>query len=231
MSTSDNINTAAFEFYKKSLAGTLPGGGGAATPTVVGGPVSDDAAASGNPVPVGGIYNTTKPTYANGDRTQAQSDTKGNIGVVLKVEDGTTSANIATFVTDAQTNTTGVSTKSFGAVFNGTNWDRMRSAGSNLGLLVENGPYLRGRVTADGQIKAGAGFIHTISIAGLTATPTAGLLTVYDSLTETGTVIYAEYVFATVVGHTVTLDIPFSTGCYVGFDATLANVQATISYR
>lgn len=98
-------------------------------------------------------------------------------------------------------------------------------------LRVVSGPYLLGRATADAQIKAGAGFIHTISIAGLTATPTAGLLTVYDSLTETGTVVYAEWVFATVVGHTITLDIPVSTGIYVGFDGTLANVQATISYR
>lgn len=96
---------------------------------------------------------------------------------------------------------------------------------------VENGPYSLGRATADAQIKAGAGFIHTISIAGLTATPTAGLLTVYDSLTETGTVVYAEWVFATVEGHTLTLDIPVGTGIYVGFDGTLANVQATISYR
>ncbi len=96
---------------------------------------------------------------------------------------------------------------------------------------VENGPYLLGRATADAQIKAGAGFIHTISIAGLTATPTAGLLTVYDSLTETGTVVYAEWVFATVEGHTILLDVPVGTGIYVGFDGTLANVQATVVYR
>lgn len=96
---------------------------------------------------------------------------------------------------------------------------------------VENGPYVTSRKTADGQVKAGAGFIHTITIAGLTATPTAGLLTIYDSLTEANTVLYSEWVFATVVGHSVLLDIPFGTGCYVGFDATLANVQVTVSYR
>lgn len=96
---------------------------------------------------------------------------------------------------------------------------------------VEQGPFLLGRATADAQIKGSAGLIHTISIAALTATPTAGLLTVYDSLTETGTVVYAEWVLATVTGHTVILDVPVGTGIYVGFDATLASIQATISYR
>lgn len=96
---------------------------------------------------------------------------------------------------------------------------------------TEIGPYQYSRATADKQIKAGSGFVHSITIAGLTATPTAGLMTVYDSLSETGTVIYAEWVFATVVGHTVVLDVPFTTGLYVGFDATLANAQATVSYR
>ena len=96
---------------------------------------------------------------------------------------------------------------------------------------VENGPYSLGRATADAQIKAGAGFIHTVSIAGLTATPTAGLVTIYDSLTETGTVVYAEWVFATVEGHTILLDVPVATGIYVGFDATLANAQVTVAYR
>ena len=98
-------------------------------------------------------------------------------------------------------------------------------------LYAENGPYLLGRATADAQIKATAGFVHTVSIAPLTATPTAGLMTIYDSATETGTVIYAEWVFATDVGHTITLDVPAGTGIYVGFDATLANVQVTVSYR
>jgi hypothetical protein len=93
------------------------------------------------------------------------------------------------------------------------------------------GPYLYSRKTADGQVKSGSGFLHSISIAGLTGTPTAGLLTIYDSLSEADTIIYSEWVFATVVGHTVVLDVPFSTGLYVGFDGTLANVQVTVSYR
>ncbi len=101
---------------------------------------------------------------------------------------------------------------------------------SNRALMVEE-RYTYGRATADTQIKGSAGFIHTVNIAALTATPTAGLLTIYDSLTESGTVIYAEWIFATDVGHTIILDVDAGTGIYVAFDATLANVQATVSYR
>lgn len=101
---------------------------------------------------------------------------------------------------------------------------------TNSKAIVEH-RYTYGRATADTQIKASAGFVHTLSIAPLTATPTAGLMTVYDNTAESGTVIYAEWVFATDVGHTITLDVSCGTGIYIGFDATLANVQATVSYR
>jgi len=87
------------------------------------------------------------------------------------------------------------------------------------------------RKTSDGQVKSSAGFVHTVSIAPLTATPTAGLLTIYDDPAETGTVLYAEWIFATDVGHSITLDTSFANGLYVGFDGTLANVQVTVAYR
>jgi len=41
-------------------------------------------------------------------------------------------------------------------------------------------------VTADTQVKAGKGILHSIVLNGLT---TAGDATIYDSLTEAGTVI------------------------------------------
>ena len=113
--------------------------------------------------------------------------------------------------------------------FNGTSWDRLRTKGT--GILQVEESYTPGRVTADGQIKGSAGFIHTVTLAPLTATPTAGLITIYDSLTETGTVLYAEWFFATDQGHTITLDIAAGTGIYVGYDATAANIQVTVSYR
>jgi hypothetical protein len=102
---------------------------------------------------------------------------------------------------------------------------------NTLGKAVVEQRYSYSRKTADGQVKASAGFIHAISIAPLTATPTAGLLSIYDSLTESGTVIYSEWIFATDVGRTIILDVECLTGIYVGFDATLANVGVTLAYR
>lgn len=96
---------------------------------------------------------------------------------------------------------------------------------------ISEGPFRYARKTADGQVKAGSGFLHTITIAPTTATPTAGLLTIYDSLTEANTIIYSEWVFATTPGHTIILNVPFTTGLYIGYDATLANASVTVSYK
>lgn len=86
------------------------------------------------------------------------------------------------------------------------------------------------RVTADGLARTGAGKLHTISIAPTTATPTAGLLSVYDSLTEANTVIFSEWIFATTPGHTIVLDCNVSTGIYIGYN-TVDNVSVTVTHR
>ena len=87
------------------------------------------------------------------------------------------------------------------------------------------------RVTADTQIKASAGFIHTISIAP-TGTPVAGVLTVYDQTTEASPPVFSVSLPASVfTPFTVTLDVSTSTGIYIGYDGTLTNTQATISWR
>jgi hypothetical protein len=86
------------------------------------------------------------------------------------------------------------------------------------------------RKTADGQVAAKNVFLHAVSIAPTTATPTAGLLSIYDSTTEAGTVVFSEWIFATTPGHTIILDVFCDTGIYVGYDATLANVSVTVSF-
>lgn len=92
--------------------------------------------------------------------------------------------------------------------------------------------YFTGRhVTADAQIKAGAGFLHSLTFAPTDAAPTAGTIIVYDSLTETGTVLYSETFTTTPFrGYTVTLDVAFGTGLYVGFTTT-TDVGVTVSYE
>lgn len=98
-------------------------------------------------------------------------------------------------------------------------------------LNYDNYPLKHSRKTGDSQVKATGGFLHAVTISPTTATPTAGLLTIYNDTAETGTVLYTEWVFATAPGHTVILDVPFSTGLYCGFDGTLANVSVTFSYK
>lgn len=46
--------------------------------TLTGGGVASGAADSGNPVKVGGVYNTTQPTLTNGQRGDVQLDVRGN---------------------------------------------------------------------------------------------------------------------------------------------------------
>lgn len=213
-----------------------PSGGALIDPTLpaeVVGSVASGAADSGKPVKIGGVYNATPSALSEGQRGNIQLGSRGGVlvGTIANYSpaDNVTNANAGGVFQDGNGN--GRIPPVFMLGYNGTSWDRVRTAGSNLGLSVEEGPFVLGRATADSQIKGSAGFIHTVSIAPLTATPTAGLLTVYNSLTETGTVVYSEWIFATTPGHTVTLDIPCGTGIYVGFDATLANVQVTVAYR
>ena len=77
-------------------------------------------------------------------------------------------------------------------------------------------------VTGDVQVKAGKGILHSVVLNGLTP---AGDLTIYDSLTETGTVIAVLHIdIATSVSVqpiTFLYDLKFTTGLYFGFDGNL----------
>jgi len=98
------------------------------------------------------------------------------------------------------------------------------------GSSVGQPKLLSGRATADNLIKGAPGFVGTLNISP-TGSVVAGVLTIYDSLTETGTVIYSTSLPVTsFTPFSVPLNVYTTTGLYVGFDATLANVQVTISY-
>ena len=77
-------------------------------------------------------------------------------------------------------------------------------------------------VTADVQVAAGKGILHSVVLNGLT---TAGDLTLYDSLTEAGTVIAVVHLDVTtsisVQPITFEYDLAFSTGLYFGYDGNL----------
>lgn len=91
------------------------------------------------------------------------------------------------------------------------------------------------RCAADTQVKASAGFIHSITIQSTDATPTAGSIIIYDNTAESGTEVMRFDVKATAnVGvqsaQTVVLDCIVGTGIYVGF-TTVADVAVTVSWR
>ena len=85
-------------------------------------------------------------------------------------------------------------------------------------------------VTADAQVRAGKGILHSITLNGLT---TLGDITIYDSLTEGGTVIAVLHlntaISVSVQPMTLFYDLEFSTGLYIGYDATAA-ADLTIMY-
>lgn len=95
----------------------------------------------------------------------------------------------------------------------------------------ESYPLLRSYVTSDTLVKSGTGFLKTVTFAETDAAPTAGTIIIYDNTAESGTIIYSETFTTTPFrGYTVELNVPFTTGLYVGFTTT-ADVGVTLSYK
>ena len=100
-----------------------------------------------------------------------------------------------------------------------------------MGNSVIDFAWLYSHVDADKQISAGSCDLHSVVVNGLT---TAGDLTIYDSLTETGTVIAVLHLDPTtsisVQPITFLYDVRCETGLYMGFDQALV-ADLTVSYR
>lgn len=92
-------------------------------------------------------------------------------------------------------------------------------------------PFLYSRKTADGQVKATAGYINNIVVTPTAATSVSGTITIYDSATESGTVIQTIFIptnnAATI---SMRLQVATTTGIFVGYDATVTNHAVTVSY-
>lgn len=72
--------------------------------------------------------------------------------------------------------------------------------------------------TADLQIKSRAGYLKQIVVTNVTA---AGTLTIYDSLTETGTILMQVTLPISNAPVYIPIEGNFSTGLFCGFDITL----------
>lgn len=159
------------------------------------GTVAAGSADNGNPLKIGGIYNTTKPTLTNGLRGDAQLGSRGALVVQMVLPDSTTGPTQFSNPSDGFTNNaSGVYTAAMGWAYNGASWDRMR-IGVEKGLSVTpiasalgGGTYAHiAAGTATTVVKASAGTLYSITFnSAATAT---NVTTIYDNATGAGTVI------------------------------------------
>jgi hypothetical protein len=102
------------------------GGTGAAADQVQGN-VAASATDSGNPVKVGAKYNSTLPTYTDGQRTDFQVGQRGSLNVTLWPQDAATPISAGGNGSDGVSgNSNGLNTNSRNMVFNGSTWDLTR---------------------------------------------------------------------------------------------------------
>lgn len=101
----------------------------------------------------------------------------------------------------------------------------------NNKAVVEQRYSYSGVLAADAQVKASAGFLHTVTFSCNDAAPTAGTIIIYDNTAESGTQVF-NHTFTTTpfVPFTITLDVVMSTGIYIGFTTT-ADVNVVASFR
>lgn len=107
------------------------------------GTVASSSADSGNPVKVGGVYNTSGPAaYSDGQRTNFQTGQRGALQVQLMIADSTTA------LSSGGDNNDGFSAVAAGRlvvtprnyIYNGTVWDRARTIqgadGTGIGIAA-----------------------------------------------------------------------------------------------
>ena len=102
------------------------------------GNAASGATDSGNPVKIGGRYNSTLPTLTDGQRGDAQLGTRGSLSVQLVRADSATPVGSTPSGADGGTNSyNGLIASAYNHNFNGTTWDRGR--GDTSGQV--NQPY------------------------------------------------------------------------------------------
>lgn len=105
---------------------------------VAAGDVASGSADSGNPVKVGAKYNSTRPTFTDGQRGDLQLGTRGSLGVSMFLSDSVTPVAVA--VTNADGVAAGAVASRLevinrNSVYNGSTWDRM--SGDTTGINVK----------------------------------------------------------------------------------------------
>lgn len=94
------------------------------------GNVASGATDSGNPVKVGGRYNATPPTLTDGQRGDAQLDTRGSLKTTISNQNGTVGLGVASIPSfDGSLPSDGMAlASSHNWAFNGSLYERVRTA-------------------------------------------------------------------------------------------------------
>lgn len=126
------------------------------------GEVADNDPDSGNPVKVGGRYNVTMPTYADGDRGDLQLTSRGALIAAIGSGNSNLVAALSAgdFDAGSASNFQLLPVMARDYVFNGTTWDRVRGDITN-GLDVD--------VTRLPALPAGANNIGDVDVASIAA--------------------------------------------------------------
>lgn len=167
-----------------------------------GGSIASGATDSGNPVKIGGVFNTTRPTIASGQRGDIQIDANGNLMAKLAIAPTTGLDGFSNGSFGYQQNaTTGTSSPLLPGqgnyIFNATTWDRMRgiNGASPLGTgtaavaiaptaAATGGivPIVSSSAENNHVLKGTPGNLYSVYATNLTST--AGFLLVLNSATS-----------------------------------------------
>lgn len=91
------------------------------------GAVASGATDAGNPIKVGGRYNSTLPTLTNGQRGDFQVGTRGAQGVQIMDTNGTSGAAVETTGGDAGGDVAALDVNGFNRLYSGSSWGRART--------------------------------------------------------------------------------------------------------
>lgn len=122
------------------VSGTVTGNQGTAGSTewLIGGGVASGATDSGNPVKIGGRFNTTAPTVTDGQRVDWQMSNRGD-GKIVHRDSSVAQADTVSNTANTLVNSTGTTLKlhTRPEVYNGTTWDRI--PGDTTGIKIQDG--------------------------------------------------------------------------------------------
>jgi hypothetical protein len=143
------------------------------------GNVAAAGADSGNPVKIGGVNNTTLPTYSTGQRGDLQIGIRGSLSTQLcsDTDSGACARTQASGADGSSNSRTGAIMYNRAGVFNGTTWDSSR--GDTTGLSVN--PY---GITAQrwNYAAAASGIVNTTTAVTIKTAAGAGLRNCVASL-------------------------------------------------